>query len=54
MRIRDIEYSSEIWYMNSLLWIQKNHDSDFCCEFIYELNIYELTNLIHGRIYGFV
>ena len=30
--------SSEIWYMNILKWIQKNHNSDF--------NIYEFTSLI--------
>ena len=44
--IHDTELSSEIWNMTSLYWIQKNHTSDFLYEFIYELNIYEFTNLI--------
>ena len=47
--IHSFEFSgeiTEIWHMNSLLWIQKNHNSDFCYEFIHEMNIYEFTSLI--------
>ena len=44
--IHDIEFNSEIRHMDWLQWIQKNQNSDFCYEFIYELNIYEFTNLI--------
>ena len=51
--IHDIEFSSEIWHMKSLKWIQKNHDSDFCYEFIHDMNIYEFTNLISWEILWF-
>ena len=51
--IHGIEFSSEIWHMNSLKWIQKNHNSDFCYEFIHEMNIYEFTNLISWEILWF-
>ena len=44
--IYNIEFSREIWHMNKLWWIQKNHNSDFCYEFFRELNIYKFTNLI--------
>ena len=55
--IHSFEFSgeiTEIWHMNSLLWIQKNHNSDFCYEFIHEMNIYEFTSLISQESLWFV
>ena len=51
--IHGIEFSNKIWHMNSLKWIQKNHNSYFRYEFIHEMNIYEFTNLISGEIWWF-
>ena len=51
--IHGIDFSSEIWHMNSLKWIQKNHSSDFCHDFILEMNFYEFTNPIPWDILWF-
>ena len=43
--IHDIEFSREICYMNSFLWICKKFNSDFPYEFINGLNLYEFMDL---------
>ena len=34
-------------------WMQKNHKSDFCYEFIYELNLYEFICMSSQEIIWF-
>ena len=38
--IHGIKFSSETCFVDLFWWIQKNDNSDFCYEFIFELNWY--------------
>ena len=47
--IHGIEFSSEIWHMNSLRWIQKNH-----VRFLLWIHSQLVFPIFHGRFYGFI